>query len=74
MWQVIHATNICCERGVFHRDIKLENLLVNLDTWEVKLIDFGCGTLMKDSAYMAFNGMFDDLLAGFFNWLKHILL
>ncbi|KAF4116720.1 hypothetical protein G5714_004209 [Onychostoma macrolepis] len=30
---VIHAANICFERGVFHRDIKLENLLVNLDTW-----------------------------------------
>ncbi len=38
---------------------------MNLDTWEVKLINFECGTLMKDSAYMAFNGMFDDLLAGF---------
>ncbi|KTF81358.1 hypothetical protein cypCar_00014287 [Cyprinus carpio] len=56
MLQVIHAANICCERGVFHRDIKLENLLVNPDTLEVKLIDFGCGTFMKDSAYMAFNG------------------
>uniref|UniRef100_A0A8C1JNM9 non-specific serine/threonine protein kinase n=1 Tax=Cyprinus carpio TaxID=7962 RepID=A0A8C1JNM9_CYPCA len=56
MLQVIHAANICCERGVFHRDIKLENLLVNPDTLEVKLIDFGCGTLMKDSAYIAFNG------------------
>ncbi|XP_016358946.1 serine/threonine-protein kinase pim-1-like [Sinocyclocheilus anshuiensis] len=56
MWQVIHAANICCKRGVFHRDIKLENLLVNPDTLEVKLINFGCGTLMKDSAYVAFNG------------------
>uniref|UniRef100_A0A673NDI8 non-specific serine/threonine protein kinase n=1 Tax=Sinocyclocheilus rhinocerous TaxID=307959 RepID=A0A673NDI8_9TELE len=56
MWQVIHAANICCERGVFHRDIKLENLLVNPDTLEVKLIDFGCGMLMKDSAYVTFNG------------------
>uniref|UniRef100_A0A8C1JZR7 non-specific serine/threonine protein kinase n=1 Tax=Cyprinus carpio TaxID=7962 RepID=A0A8C1JZR7_CYPCA len=56
MWQVIRAANICCERGVFHRDIKLENLLVNPDTLEVKLIDFGCSTLMKDSAYVAFNG------------------
>lgn len=65
MLQVIHAANICCERGVFHRDIKLENLLVNPDTLEVKLIDFGCGTLMKDSAYIAFNGMFFDLLAGY---------
>ncbi|KAI2652154.1 Serine/threonine-protein kinase pim-3 [Labeo rohita] len=32
MSQVIHAGNIWCERGVFHRDIKLENLLVNPDT------------------------------------------
>ncbi|KAL0164918.1 hypothetical protein M9458_040671, partial [Cirrhinus mrigala] len=64
MCQVIHAANICCERGVFHRDIKLENLLVNPDTLEVKLIDFGCGMLMKDSAYATFNGMFDDLLLG----------
>ncbi|XP_016313657.1 serine/threonine-protein kinase pim-1-like [Sinocyclocheilus anshuiensis] len=55
MWQVIHTANTCCERGVFHQ-VKLENLLVNPDTWEVKLIDFGCGTLMKDSTYMAFNG------------------
>ncbi|XP_042582807.1 serine/threonine-protein kinase pim-2-like [Cyprinus carpio] len=56
MWQVIHAANICCERGIFHRDIKSENLLVNPDTLEVKLIDFGCGKLMKDSAYVTFNG------------------
>ncbi|RXN02375.1 serine threonine- kinase pim-1-like protein [Labeo rohita] len=56
MRQVIHAANICCERGVFHRDIKMENLLVNPDTLEVKLIDFGCGALMMDSAYVAFNG------------------
>ncbi|KTG38310.1 hypothetical protein cypCar_00024676 [Cyprinus carpio] len=65
MWQVIHASNICCERGVFHRDIKLENLLVNPDTLEVKLIDFRCGTLMKDSPYVAFSGMFYNLLAGY---------
>ncbi|XP_026122126.1 serine/threonine-protein kinase pim-1-like [Carassius auratus] len=56
MWQVIHAANICCERGVFHRDIKLENILVNPDTLEVKLIDFGCGMLMKDSTYVTFSG------------------
>ncbi len=64
MWQVIHATSNCCERGVFHRDIHLENLQVNPNTLEIKLINFGCGMLVKDSAYMAFNGMFDDLLAG----------
>ncbi|XP_048050290.1 serine/threonine-protein kinase GRIK2-like isoform X2 [Megalobrama amblycephala] len=56
MQQVIHAANVCCERGVFHRDIKPENVLINHDTLEVKLIDFGCGELMKESAYVAFRG------------------
>ncbi|XP_073692703.1 serine/threonine-protein kinase pim-2-like [Garra rufa] len=56
MWQVVRAANACCEKGVFHRDIKLENLLVNPDTMEVKLIDFGCGALMKNSAYKVFCG------------------
>ncbi|XP_058611550.1 serine/threonine-protein kinase pim-3-like [Onychostoma macrolepis] len=53
MWQVIYAANFCCCRGVFHRDIKLENVLVNPTTLEIKLIDFGCGDLMKDSGYSA---------------------
>ncbi|XP_050971855.1 serine/threonine-protein kinase pim-2-like [Labeo rohita] len=56
MWQVVRAANVCCENGVFHRDIKLENLLVNPDTMEVKLIDFGCGALLKKSAYKVFCG------------------
>ncbi|KAL0174223.1 hypothetical protein M9458_030191, partial [Cirrhinus mrigala] len=46
MRQVVHA-KICSENGIFHWDIKPENLLVNPDTMEVKLIDFGCGALMK---------------------------
>uniref|UniRef100_A0A672MPQ8 non-specific serine/threonine protein kinase n=1 Tax=Sinocyclocheilus grahami TaxID=75366 RepID=A0A672MPQ8_SINGR len=56
MRQVTDAAKTCCERGVFHRDLKLENLLVNLDTIEVKLIDFGCGALMKNSAFKSFSG------------------
>uniref|UniRef100_A0A673NDT1 Serine/threonine-protein kinase n=1 Tax=Sinocyclocheilus rhinocerous TaxID=307959 RepID=A0A673NDT1_9TELE len=56
MRQVIDAAKTCCERGVFHRDLKLENLLVNQDTMEVKLIDFGCGALMKNSAFKSFSG------------------
>ncbi|XP_052417187.1 serine/threonine-protein kinase pim-2-like [Carassius gibelio] len=51
MWQVIYAANFCLNRGIFHRDIKLENVLVNPTTLEIKLIDFGCGNLVKDSGY-----------------------
>ncbi|XP_017207211.2 serine/threonine-protein kinase pim-2 isoform X1 [Danio rerio] len=56
MWQAIHAASVCFDRGVFHRDIKLENLLVNPDTLEVKLIDFGCGSTVKRSGYKVFCG------------------
>lgn len=57
MRQVIDAANICSNRGVFHRHLKLENLLVNQDTIEVKLIDFKCAALMKKFAYEFFCGM-----------------
>ncbi len=58
MAQAAMAAHICCQRGVFHRDIKLENLLMNPETLEVKLIDFGCGDLLKDSGYKSFYGMY----------------
>lgn len=58
MRQVVLAVCHCCKRGVFHRDIKLENILVNPDTLEVKLIDFGCGTLLTDEVYMEMAGLF----------------
>lgn len=58
MWQVAQAAHMCCRRGVLHRDIKLENLLFNKETLEVKLIDFGCGDLLKTSAFETFWGMF----------------
>ncbi|KTG32140.1 hypothetical protein cypCar_00008449 [Cyprinus carpio] len=56
MWQIIYAANFCCNRGIFHRDIKLANLIVNPTTLEIKLIDFGCGDLMKDSGYSTYSG------------------
>ncbi|XDV26899.1 hypothetical protein PO909_030521 [Leuciscus waleckii] len=51
MWQATNAADMCCRRGVFHRDIKLNNLLINSETLEVKLIDFGCGDLMRESGH-----------------------
>ncbi|KAI7808982.1 putative serine/threonine-protein kinase pim-1-like, partial [Triplophysa rosa] len=56
MGQATLAAEICCQRGVFHRDIKMENLLINPDTLEVKTIDFGCGDLLKRSAYKEYMG------------------
>ncbi|XP_052433456.1 serine/threonine-protein kinase pim-2-like [Carassius gibelio] len=56
MRQATQAAHMCCRRGVLHGDIKLENLLINTDTHEVKLIDFGCGDLLKKSAYKIFAG------------------
>ncbi|KAM9495175.1 serine/threonine-protein kinase pim-2-like [Clarias gariepinus] len=54
--QVIHAAHHCSDRGVFHRDIKAENILLNPRTLEIKLIDFGCGDLLKNTPYTEFAG------------------
>uniref|UniRef100_A0A673JWR1 non-specific serine/threonine protein kinase n=1 Tax=Sinocyclocheilus rhinocerous TaxID=307959 RepID=A0A673JWR1_9TELE len=56
MRQVIDAAAVCCSRRVFHRDIKMPNLLVNIETLEVKLIDFGCGDLLKNTSYNTYCG------------------
>ncbi|KAL1264769.1 hypothetical protein QQF64_005124 [Cirrhinus molitorella] len=56
MRQATQAARTCCRRGVFHGDVKLENFIVSKDTLEVKLIDFGCGDLMRKSAYTTLYG------------------
>ena len=40
---IVKTVMKCRERGVFHRDLKDENILVDLNTFEIKLIDFGVG-------------------------------
>ncbi|XP_058273184.1 serine/threonine-protein kinase pim-1-like [Hemibagrus wyckioides] len=56
MRQVVQATRHCSDRGVFHSDIKCANILINPDTLEVKLIDFGCGNLLTDEPFMSYAG------------------
>ncbi|KAG2466697.1 PIM2 kinase, partial [Polypterus senegalus] len=48
--QMVQAVQQCHSHGVFHGDLKLNNFLVQIDTQEVKLIDFGCGALLAEAA------------------------
>lgn len=44
--QVVYGVSHCHCRSVLHRDIKLDNILLN-DDGEVKLCDFGVSKIMK---------------------------
>lgn len=47
--QLVKALQHCFNCGVLHEDIRLSNILVNKETLEVKLIDFGCAKVLEMS-------------------------
>ncbi|KAK3573722.1 hypothetical protein QTP86_032073 [Hemibagrus guttatus] len=55
MFQLMAALQHYKSQGILHRDVKPENILIQTDTFQVKLFDFGCGNLIKDS-YNEFAG------------------
>ncbi|XP_022518612.1 serine/threonine-protein kinase pim-2 isoform X6 [Astyanax mexicanus] len=66
MIQVVEAVIECQKRGVFHRDIKVDNILINTDTLKLKLIDFGCGDLIRRYGYSYFEGTLEYCPPEFF--------
>merc|ERR1711953_1527628 len=50
MWESLNRAGIC------HRDIKDENIIINLDTLQCSLIDFGCATEMTNQSTSIFCG------------------
>lgn len=54
--QIVSSVNSFEEAGVLHRDLKDENILVDLSNNRVKIIDFGSGGLVQDEEFTTFDG------------------
>jgi len=54
--QVVRTVQECHEAGVIHRDIKDENILIDVKTHDTKLIDFGSGARLHEDTYTDFEG------------------
>ena len=54
--QLVKTVQQITQAGVIHRDIKDENILIDTQTHQIKLIDFGSGARLHDEVYTDFDG------------------
>jgi len=54
--QLVDTVIQCHDKGVVHRDIKDENILIDTKTNKLKLIDFGSGADIRKGYYQEFKG------------------
>jgi serine/threonine protein kinase len=56
--QVVQTVAQCHQKGILHRDIKDENILIDRVTGNIRLVDFGCATFLNpnDESFHIFSG------------------
>ena len=54
--QLIAMLKTLKRAGISHRDFKDENIIIDLDTLKLKLIDFGCATIDTEENQFIFSG------------------
>lgn len=69
--QIIQAVCHLHACGMVHRDIKDENIVLDRATGLCKLIDFGCGTNLKEGAYTEFSGTAEFYPPEWFNLRRY---
>lgn len=56
--QIVEMVLEIHKAGVVHLDVKDENILIDLNTGQLQLIDFGSGAYLKEGIYTEFEGKF----------------
>ncbi|XP_041804835.1 serine/threonine-protein kinase pim-1-like [Chelmon rostratus] len=71
--QLVDAAVDMHSKGVFHRDIKLQNVLVQLDSDvpRVRIIDFGCSSFSTEDTYTSICGTRVYFPPEWFNYQAH---
>ena len=55
--QILEALEYLFSQGVVHRDVKNQNILLDLENRQIKLIDFGCARYLHEVQHGIKEGM-----------------